>query len=88
MSMDQQQISCSALVNGICTNGFAPVTPACRATERIGRPYMMTVCMSEDWAARLYPETGAPSADDVRRARERTTRPAPDHPGPTPRETV
>ena len=50
---------CSALVDGKCKNGF-PTTPACRATERIGRPYMMTVCMSEDWAVRLYPETGAP----------------------------
>jgi hypothetical protein len=62
-------VPCSALVNGVCTNGFiAP--PACANTAGIG-VWNMTPCMSEKWAARLFPETGAPSADDVMRARER-----------------
>lgn len=61
-----QSARCSALVaDHICTNGFASA-PACRHTD-----FMVPPCMSEKWSARMFPETGGPAADDVKRARER-----------------
>lgn len=60
---------CSALVNGVCTNGFVRV-PACAHGYGSG-PYNVVPCMSEDWCARLFPETGQPSAADIARAHAR-----------------
>jgi hypothetical protein len=73
--------ACSALVNGVCLNGF-PVTPACcpaqvpwkchackRDSDRQPTPF----CMSEDWCARVL-ETfgGKPLAAMVDNARARS----------------
>lgn len=60
---------CSALVNGVCANGFV-AAPACGHGYGDG-PYNVVPCMSESWCARLFPETGAPSAEQVARARVR-----------------
>lgn len=59
--------TCSALVNGFCTNGF-PTSPGCRfGTGK--KPYGATACTDEVWAWRLYQETGQPSWEQVERAR-------------------
>lgn len=63
-------VKCSALVNGVCTNGF-PAVPHCAKTEDSGGIYSRLPCMTETWSARLFPETGAPSAEQVARARAR-----------------
>lgn len=70
--MTHNFIKCSALVNDVCTNGF-PAVAHCRMTERSGNgPYNVLPCMSEVLSARLFPETGAPTASDVARARSRS----------------
>ncbi len=61
-----ERTPCSALVNGVCINGF-PVMAGCRT----GDPRFSHPCLSEKWCARVYPETGAPSADQVARSRAR-----------------
>lgn len=60
---------CSALVNGVCINGFTAV-PACGHGYGDG-PYNVVQCMSESWCVRLFPETGQPSPEQVARARAR-----------------
>lgn len=62
-------MACSALTNGICTNGF-PETPACKS-DRMGHFYAVPPCLSEKRSALLFPETGAPSRELVARARKR-----------------
>jgi len=61
---------CSALLNGVCTNGF-PAVGCCAHTELIGHPYSIPVCLSETLALRSFPENGAPSKEQVERARKR-----------------
>lgn len=63
---------CSALVNGVCTNGF-PAVPCCGHTELIGGDYSMPFCLSDTLPFRSFPETGAPSREQVERARKRAT---------------
>lgn len=42
-----------------CLNGFF-VNPACR-----GATASVPMCMDEDWCARRFPETGAPTMERV-----------------------
>lgn len=70
---------CSALVSGVCINGFM-VTPACNPIQAPWRCHACgrdsdgqptPVCMHEDWSARIFPDTGCPEWPVVERMRER-----------------
>lgn len=64
-------VKCSALRNRICTDGF-PAVPMCSHTElATGSLYGRLPCCDENWTARLFPETGAPSMEQVERSRRR-----------------
>ena len=71
--------ACSALVNGICTNGFIalpacdPVQPVWKCSEcrREYERQPTPMCMSEAMCARWIPETGAPTQEQVEYARKR-----------------
>lgn len=65
---------CSALINGICTNGFI-ARPGCAVTEKIGPPYLQVACLSEILALRDHPDIGKPTDEQVRQARERARDP-------------
>lgn len=70
---------CSALVNGVCLNGFM-VTPHCNPVQdvwkcftcgQLSKQQPVPPCMSEKISERQFPETGAPTRRDVERAHVR-----------------
>lgn len=65
-------MSCSALVNGVCMNGF-PATLACSDPyDFYYKKYVVRIprCMDERWQARFLKETGAPTPLMIERARQ------------------
>lgn len=68
-------MTCSAFVNGVCTNGF-PATLACSDPyDFYYKKYIVRIprCLDERWQARFLKETGAPTAQMIEHARTLST---------------